>query len=332
MIVSICIIAYNEEKILDRLLKDICFQTYPHDKIEIVLADSISTDRTALIMKEFERNNQKEFLGIKVVTNSRKKQAAGWNVAIAESMGDVIIRVDAHAKIPVDYVEKCCGYLKQGENVVGGPRPNISEDDTKWQRMLLTAEESMFGSGIAIFRRKTGKKTYVKSVFHGAYKREVFDRVGGFDERLGRTEDNEMHYRIRRAGYKICFASDIVSYQYVRSTLRGMLKQKFGNGYWVGLTLAICPGCLSWYHFIPFLFVLTLAVTGIYAVLYNSLLFFIGVSLYLIANIIMTVSGMMREKNNVLCLFLPLVFLLLHLAYGIGTVLGIVSIPKWFLK
>ena len=113
----------------------------------------------------------------------------------------------------------------------------------------------MFGSSAASYRRSE-KKSYVKSVFHGAYKREVFDNVGGFDEQLGRTEDNEIHYRIRKAGYKICYSPDIISYQHTRSTLKGMLKQKYGNGYWVALTLKVCPGCLSFYHFVPLCFVI----------------------------------------------------------------------------
>lgn len=332
MIVSICVIAYNEEKVLGRLLDNICEQTYPHCKIEVVLVDSASTDNTAQIMRDFCNNYKEYFYDIKVAANLKRKQASGWNIAIGEATGDVVIRVDAHAKIPSDYIEKCSNYINLGEAVVGGARPNISEDNTKWQNMLLTAEESMFGSGMAAFRRETTDKTYVKSVFHGAYKKEVFERTGGFDERLGRTEDNEMHYRIRKAGYKICFAPDIISYQYVRSTLSGMLKQKFGNGYWVGLTLAICPACLSWYHFIPFLFVLALLITAMYAMVISPVLFFMVLGAYLVVNIVMTLLGWNKENRNVFFVFLPIVFLMLHLAYGFGTIVGIIMIPRWFVQ
>ena len=91
----------------------------------------------------------------------------------------------------------------------------------------------MFGSSIASYRRE-GKKSYVKSVFHGAYRRKVFEDVGGFNEALGRTEDNELHYRIRRKGYKICFHPGIHSRQHVRSSLKEMVRQKYSNGYWIG--------------------------------------------------------------------------------------------------
>ncbi len=76
-----------------------------------------------------------------------------------------------------------------------------------------------------------------------------------FSENLLRTEDNEMHYRIREVGFKLCYDPRIVSYQYARSSFSKMLKQKYANGYWIGLTLKICPKCISLYHLIPFLFV-----------------------------------------------------------------------------
>ena len=102
-------------------------------------------------------------------------------------------------------------------------------------------------------------------MFHAAYRREVFEKVGLFNENLGRTEDNEMHYRIRKAGYRLCYDPQIHSWQYVRSSVPGMMKQKYGNGEWVARTLGVCPGCLSIYHFVPFAFVLAIIVTTILA-------------------------------------------------------------------
>ena len=119
----------------------------------------------------------------------------------------------------------------------------------------------MFGSSIASYRNNPGK-TYVKSLFHAAYRREVFEKVGFFNEELVRTEDNEIHYRMRKAGYKLCFDPDIISYQYTRSSLKAMLKQKYANGYWIGKTSKVCPKCLSIYHFVPFAFVSAIIASG----------------------------------------------------------------------
>ncbi len=217
-------IAYNEEKALDSLFKDIIAQDYPHGNIEVILVNAMSTDQTRRKMEHFSEEDH-GFRRVVVLDNAKKIQAAGWNVAITASKGDIILRIDAHTMIPHDFVSKNVQCILSGENVTGGRRPNVVEEETPWKHTLLLAESSMFGSSIAPYR-KGNHKTYVKSVFHGAYRKEVFEKAGLFNENLGRTEDNEMHYRIRKAGYKICFNPDIISYQNIRNSWCGMLKQK----------------------------------------------------------------------------------------------------------
>ena len=227
MLVSFCVIAYNEEKALDSLFKDIIAQDYPHGNIEVILVNAMSTDQTRRKMEHFSEEDH-GFRRVVVLDNAKKIQAAGWNVAITASKGDIILRIDAHTMIPHDFVSKNVQCILSGENVTGGRRPNVVEEETPWKHTLLLAESSMFGSSIAPYR-KGNHKTYVKSVFHGAYRKEVFEKAGLFNENLGRTEDNEMHYRIRKAGYKICFNPDIISYQNIRNSWCGMLKQKYGK-------------------------------------------------------------------------------------------------------
>ena len=99
LIVSVCVVAFNEEKALPGLLDDILAQDYPHDKIEVVLIDSCSTDKTKDIMLAFQKSH-KEFFDIQVLDNRKRKQASGWNVAIKYFKGDLISRFDAHASIP----------------------------------------------------------------------------------------------------------------------------------------------------------------------------------------------------------------------------------------
>ena len=175
LIVSVCVVAYNEENNLPNLLKDIVAQDYPHDKIEVVLIDSCSTDNTKNIMLEFQ-NQQKDFWNIQVLDNKKKKQASGWNVAIKNYKGDLISRIDAHSSITENFVSENVKLQMEGEYVTGGPRPNIIDEKTPWKETLLLAEQSMFGSSIAKYRRN-GEKVYVNSLFHGTYRREVFEKL-----------------------------------------------------------------------------------------------------------------------------------------------------------
>ena len=124
MIVSVCVVAYNEEKVLGKLLEDIKVQDYDHAKMEVVLIDSMSTDHTREIMENFQKQT-KDFKNIQVLENPGKKQASGWNVAIKSFSGDVMIRIDAHASIPSEFVRKNVEIMETGEMVSGGPRPNI---------------------------------------------------------------------------------------------------------------------------------------------------------------------------------------------------------------
>lgn len=330
MIVSVCVVAYNEERVLPSLLDDIRKQDYPKEYTEVVLIDSMSSDKTEEIMKEFKANSP-QYYSVQVLKNPKKKQAAGWNVAINNYKGDVIIRVDAHAAIPSDFVKKNVEVLESGEFVSGGVRPNMIYESTPWKETLLLAEQSMFGSSIAPYRRSE-KKTYVKSVFHGAYRREVFDKVGGFDEKLGRTEDNEVHYRIREAGYKICYSPQIISYQHTRSSLKAMMKQKYGNGYWVALTLKACPKCLAIYHFVPLCFVLGIIGTSVLAALGFPILAYAMWGMYWLAAILMAALSVRGKKKSGYQLLLPILFFLLHISYGIGSFVGMLKLPFWKYK
>ncbi len=324
-LVSLCTIAYNEQEYIGDLLNDFLSQSYPKEKTEIVLVDSASTDGTKAVFERFQEEHQHEFYNIVVAENPKKIQAAGWNKVISVSTGDIIFRIDAHARIPENFVENNVRHHLDGEMVTGGIRPNIIDDETPWKRTLLMAESSLFGSSIADFRRSSEKK-HVKSVFHAAYRREVFEKAGLFNENLGRTEDNEMSLRIRDAGYQICLCPDIISYQHTRNSLKKMLRQKYGNGYWVGRTLAVQPRCVSLYHFAPFAFVCGLFLSLLLTFL-SPLIPALFLGLYFLVSIIMSVAAICaeKEKHLVFCV-LPGLFFLLHICYGAGTFAGLFSL------
>lgn len=328
MLVSLCVIAFNEEKVLNGLFRNISAQTYPHENIEVVLVDSNSTDTTRSMMEDFQ-NTKYNFKDVKIVTNNKHNQASAWNCALSVATGDVIIRIDAHAQIPRDFIRRCVDNLDEGEDIVGGGRPNIVDNETPWKLTLLAAEESLFGSSIAEYRRPTEKKEYHDSLFHAAYRREVFEKVGGFNESLGRTEDNELHYRIREAGYKMCSCPDIISFQHTRSSLKRMIKQKYGNGYWIGLTTGVCRGCLSYFHFVPFLFLMMLTLFSVAAILgYIYPLLFLCLA-YAMFDFTNTVGCFMTKKIKPQFVILPLLFPILHIAYGVGTLVGLIKMPFW---
>ena len=193
--------------------------------------------------------------------------------------------------------------------------------------MLLAAEGSMFGSSIASYR-KSEKRRYVSSIFHGMYRRQVYDRAGLYNPLLVRTEDNDMSWRIRQCGNDICYDQSIVSYQHTRPSLRSMIRQKYLNGYWIGKTMGVNPHCFSLFHFVPGAFVLSLLLGMILAPFTWLPLAAIGCA-YGAALLLFTVGDMVSGGFMPVKLLLPLVFMAMHVSYGIGTLWGLIQMPFW---
>lgn len=189
----------------------------------------------------------------------------------------------------------------------------------------------MFGSSIASYRRQK-KNCYVSTLFHGMYRRCVYDAVGEYNENLHRTEDNDMSCRIREAGFRLCYSPEIISYQMVRNTLPRMLKQKYANGYWIGKTLGINRRCFSPFHFVPFLFVMGVLFTTLLAVCGFPLLAGLMWGAYFLLMILFTVMAMLGRPFSVSNLLLPVIFLLMHVCYGVGTTVGLIEMPFWLRK
>ena len=320
--VSFVVIALNAASTLDALFDCLKKQTYPHHSIEVVLVDGNSQDSTKEKMLQF-MNAENSFDRVIVLDNPKRTLPCGWNVALESVEGDAVLRVDAHTTFPPEFIELNVRDLYKGENICGGKVISIPARKDIWSITLNEAENSMFGGSFAAFRHAESAQ-YVSTAAFAIYRKEVFDKVGRYNEELTRTEDNEMHYRMKRAGYKFYYDPKIVSYRETRATLSKLLKQKYLNGYWIGRTLGVEPRCFSLYHFVPFAFVC--------AIVFTTLLALCGItwpavmlwSAYGLANIAMTIMAVVGCKDRNVCfLCLPALFLLLHVWYGLGTIVGI---------
>ena len=329
--VSFVVIALNAASSLDNLLKCLNEQTYDHANIEVVLVDSNSQDSTKEKMLSF-KESRNDFDRVVVLDNPQKTLPCGWNVALKEVTGDAILRVDAHTTFPENFISLNVRDLNKGEDICGGKVVSIPANKDNWSATLNESENSMFGGSFAAFRHAESAR-YVSTAAFAIYRKAVFDKVGYYNELLTRTEDNEMHYRMKKAGYKFYYDPEIVSYRETRATLGKLLKQKYLNGYWIGRTLGVEPHCFSLYHFIPLLFVLAIVITALMCLLGISWMFLLLWSTYGVVTIIMTIVAIIGSNSrNAFFSVLPVLFLLLHLGYGIGTIIGIANIWKNQLK
>ena len=326
--VSFIVVALNAASTIQKLFECLKHQTYPHEWIEVILVDGLSSDATKTEMLHFQ-TEENDFWQIKVLDNPKKTLPCGWNVALSAAQGDALLRVDAHVSIPDNFIELNVRDLLRGEDICGGKVTSVPGNETEWAFVLNEAENSMFGGGIAAFRRadSTG---YVNTAAFAIYRKSVFDTVGSYNELLTRTEDNEMHYRMRKAGYRFYYDPEIVSYRKTRADLKSLAKQKYLNGYWIGRTLWIEPRCFSIYHFIPLAFVLF--------IVFSLILLSFGTAFpaaalwgaYAVVNLTMAIVSVIncKEKNGFFVL-LPAIFLILHIWYGVGTAIGIISFKNF---
>lgn len=231
--VSLVLPVRDEAGAIGRCLAEVERQTYPRQRMEILVVDGISTDGTREKVKKYE--GRKSMPALRLIDNPKRQRAAGLNAGIRAARGEVIIRVDARAIIPPDYVEKCVAALAgSGADNAGGmqkPVAGCPGPGAATRQAIAIAMSHRFGVGNARFRLGKGSG-FVDTVYLGCFRREVFDRVGLFDEDSAViSEDADLNYRIRQAGGKIWFSSDIVAWYLPRDSIRelGRLYYRYGG-------------------------------------------------------------------------------------------------------
>ncbi len=223
-LVTIVMPCRNEAGFIEACLRCVQEQTYPPDRIEILVADGGSTDGTRQALDRLAAEDSR----LRVIDNPQRIQAAGLNHAIRASRGEVIARMDVHADYAPDYLEKCVEVLSRtgADNVGGATRCRAKG---RVQRAVCTAMRSPLGFGGAAFR-DPDTEGYVDTLFPGAFRREVFDRVGLFDEGAVTNEDAELNQRILQAGGRIYLSREIEVYYYPRDSLTDLTRQYFRYG------------------------------------------------------------------------------------------------------
>ncbi|HEC92761.1 MAG TPA: glycosyltransferase family 2 protein [Candidatus Atribacteria bacterium] len=323
--VSIIIPCYNEEQFIGKCLDSILSQDYPKEKLEILIVDGRSKDRT----REIVQNYCKQYSFVKLLDNPEKFTPSGLNIGIKNAQGEIIIRMDAHAEYNNDYIRKCVENLEEHKvDNVGGIIKTIPSKNTLVAKAIALCLSHPFGTGNSYFRIGSKEPQLVDTVFGGCYRREVFDRIGLFNEKMIRSQDIEFNLRLRDKAGKILLVPDIVSYYYSQSTLLGFLKHNFLDGIWVTYPLKSGIQSFSWRHLTPLFFLLVLGITFLFSFVswFFLLLFIIVVSWYLTLIIYFSFKIAKREKNIGLLFAMPIVFFCRHFGYGLGSLWGLIKI------
>lgn len=318
--VSALLVTRNEKDYIRMSLMSLIDQTYPKDKYEIVIIDGGSTDGTLDIIKELQDTYNTKNFSIRVVPNPKKILATGWNIGIQSSTGEYVVRIDAHATAEPDFIEKSAEtMLRVDAACVGGKLTSKSIDGE--DNVISYVLSSPYGVGNSSFRVSEEEK-FSDTAVYGLYKKEIFDRVGYFDEKMVRNQDIELHCRIKKEGGRFYFNPAIKSTYYTRNTVKKMLKQAYGNGQWNMVLLKRRSGALSFRHLVPFAFVLS--IIGAVALGFIHPVFWIlGAAVILLHLGLGFYFATKKTKKISQILAMPFLFISLHIAYGVGYIRGI---------
>ncbi len=324
--VSLIIPVYNEEKYIKKFVESIQNQDYDFEKIEIVFIDGNSIDNTKKLISDTLENTN---INYKILDNPKKITPISLNIGIKESVNDIIIRLDAHSVYPENYISKCVYYLnKTGADNVGCTIKTESEGIVG--NTIANVLSSKFGVGNSKFRTDA-KSGYVDTVPFGTFRRELFEKIGYFDERLPRNQDSEFNSRIIKNGGKIYLFNDIQIVYYPRNTISKLIKMAMLNGRWNLFTNYLCPNSMKLRHFIPFVFVISLLVGILEMILLDNVvlnvLFLIELLMYFVLDIIFSLKDI-RQEGIVKSILALAIYPIFHISYGIGTFGGIYLILK----
>lgn len=325
-LVSIVIPCRNEGKYIERCLDSIVTNDYPSDKIEALVVDGMSEDNTLKEVKKF----CKKYQFIKLINNPNKIVSSGLNIGIQNSTGKIVIIIGTHTIYDSKYISNCVRALLENDaDCVGGVCMNQAGRDTLIANAITFVLGSRFGVGNAYFRIGLKSPKEVDTVPYGCYKKEVFNRIGLFNEKLIRNQDIEFNLRLKKAGGKILLVPDILSYYIARSSLRSFLKNNFLNGLWNIYTVKIASMPQSIRHYVPLIFVCSLIFCLVLSLWFSIFQWLLILILFIYFFVALVESASISFKKGFKYFFvLPFVFFSLHLCYGIGSLWGLLSIAR----
>ena len=328
--VSIIIPCRNEENYIGKCLDSLIDNDYPKDLIEIFVIDGMSEDNTREIVKKYT----KQYFFIKLIDNPKMIAPIAMNIGIKEARGDIITFLSAHSTYPSNNIKESTLWIRKSKaDNVGGICIAKPGTDSVIAKAIALVLSHPFGVGNSFFRIGSKELRYADTVSHGYYSREVFDKIGFFNEKLIRNQDLELNLRLKKAGGKILLVPEIVSYYHVRSDLKGLFKQNFWNGFWVVYSNKFAKVPFSVRHLIPFFFVLSVCGSLILSFIYRPFiyLFVLVFVAYLISNIFFTLE-ISFKKGFRYFISVILSFATLHFSYGFGSIWGLIKLMGECLK
>lgn len=323
-IVTVVVPCLDEARFIGPCLDSIVNNQFPSDRLDIIVVDGGSRDGTTDILAEYGAR----YPYVRVLTNPARVTPVAFNIGIRHARGDLIMLMSAHATLGEGAIAKAVAFSESsGAENVGGRWEVVPRGRRLLDLGIAATLSHWFGVGNATYRTgTTGEPCWVDTAAYGCYRRDVFARIGLFNERLVRGQDMELNRRLKRAGGRTLFVPDIVVRYYARSDARAFIRHSFLNGVWALLPFAYAEGIpVSWRHLTPMIFVLAvLASLGAGLASFGWWPMILVGGSYVVANLVAAVDVARRRGLPQLAFVTPWLFAALHVAYGLGSIWGAV--------
>ena len=321
--ISIVIPCRNEEQYIERCLHSVLqFERPEHVSVDVLVLDGKSTDRTASLVQSISALDER----VRLITNVGVTQAAAVNLALCHAKGEWIMRLDAHAFYPRNYLTLCLQTaVVSGAENVGGIFITQPGGEGYGAQLVQALTTHKFGVGDSGFRTDA-KEDWADTVPYGFYRRDVFDRIGMLDERLVRAQDYEFNRRIIASGGKIRRNPEIHVYYFNQPTLDAFYRKQF---------FLEAPYNASRWYLAPYAFAPRHAITGVFTlgVIGGLLLspltpwvawpFAAVMAVYFLGAVASGLQQALRYRRPLHAVCLPPCFFLFHFIHGLGVLTGL---------
>jgi succinoglycan biosynthesis protein ExoA len=320
--VSVVLPVRNEGRFIGSVLQELAEQDFPHEDYEIIIVDGESTDDTVAVASKY----RDRFDRFQIIENPKRLSASARNLGYRAATGEFILYVDGHCRIPSKRLltDMAAIFRQNDVDALCRPQPQTAGPQTYFQQAVSLARSSVLGHALDSTIYNDQERVVPAASSGAMYRRDVFDRIGEFDEHFDACEDVEFNTRIDKAGLKAMISPRLTIEYAARTSLRGLFRQLYRYGYGRWKLFRKHPSTLGIGNLIPVFFVI-----GLFALpfawlvsLKAGLIVSAPYVFYPIA--IGAVSlGIARKNRKSLIFILPFIFFTIHFAFGIGFIAAV---------
>lgn len=225
--VSIVMPCRNERRYIRTAVESLLKQDLPNARIELLVIDGLSQDGTRDILAAMAHADSR----VRIIDNPERTTPCALNAGIRSARGQYVAILGAHTEYDPGYLRACVDVLHRNRKVACAGGPINSRGKSGFGRAVAAAMSHPVGIGNARHRRPQ-YEGYAEGACYPVFRRTVFQEIGMYDETLIRNQDDELNYRLTKAGWRVFLTSRAQCTYFVRDTAKALFRQYFEYGYW----------------------------------------------------------------------------------------------------